>query len=66
MLRLITWAEDGNVHLTIDGVIYKGFFVKAYDGFGEKFRDFYCTFRGWCCNLGKWIKSKIRGGKYYV
>ena len=36
MLRLITWAEDGNVHLTIDGVIYKGFFVKAYDGFGEK------------------------------
>ena len=36
MLRLITWARDGNVHLTIDGVIYKGFFVKAYDGFGEK------------------------------
>ncbi len=29
-------TDDGNVYLTIDGVIYKGFFVKAYDEFGEK------------------------------
>lgn len=32
------WAlnEEGYVHLTIDGITYKGIFIKAYDEFGEK------------------------------
>lgn len=29
-------TNDGYAHLTIDGVTYKGIFIKAYDEFGEK------------------------------